>query len=166
MCQARGASSLFFATDRNRDAAATTATTLTNHGFVAEAREVPVPCAELHHRHQPLTAAHVPQVTLTDLLGAVEQRLSGSIDLLLFNPPYVPSPPEEASWRPPATCIPLGTCVCAISETPPRGAAAGRSRPPCGVGWRVQRPGGHRPLPAQGVIVVPASLPLPVVLAD
>ena len=35
------------------------------------------------------------QVVLTDLVGALEARLTGGIDLLLFNPPYVPSPIDE-----------------------------------------------------------------------
>lgn len=34
-------------------------------------------------------------MVLTDLVYALEPRLRGSIDLLLFNPPYVPSPGDE-----------------------------------------------------------------------
>ena len=34
-------------------------------------------------------------MVLTDLVEALEPRLTGSIDLLLFNPPYVPSPIDE-----------------------------------------------------------------------
>eukprot|EP01089_Gocevia_fonbrunei_P007146 TRINITY_DN1819_c0_g1_i4.p1 TRINITY_DN1819_c0_g1~~TRINITY_DN1819_c0_g1_i4.p1 ORF type:complete len:219 (-),score=31.91 TRINITY_DN1819_c0_g1_i4:10-666(-) len=33
--------------------------------------------------------------TNTNLLGCLENRLQGKIDLLLFNPPYVPTEPEE-----------------------------------------------------------------------
>lgn len=31
----------------------------------------------------------------SDLLSGLRQRLAGKIDLLLFNPPYVPTPSEE-----------------------------------------------------------------------
>ena len=36
-------------------------------------------------------------MVLTDLLAGL--RLAGRVDLLVFNPPYVPSPPEEARPR-------------------------------------------------------------------
>lgn len=42
---------------------------------------------------------------VTDLTSGMTQRLHGAIDVLIFNPPYVPTPPEEmnskgieASW--------------------------------------------------------------------
>lgn len=65
---------VYFATDLNPAAAAATAETLANHGERAE-------------------------VVLTDLLDALGHRMEGAIDLLLFNPPYVPSPPEEVGSR-------------------------------------------------------------------
>jgi release factor glutamine methyltransferase len=34
-------------------------------------------------------------VALADLMGPFKQRLHQAVDLLLFNPPYVPSPPGE-----------------------------------------------------------------------
>jgi hypothetical protein len=49
----------------------------------------------------PLPPAPLPQVhqqvemVLCDLASALLPRLSGQIDLLLFNPPYVPTPDEE-----------------------------------------------------------------------
>jgi release factor glutamine methyltransferase len=38
-------------------------------------------------------------VVLTDLVSGLEQQLAGRVDVLLFNPPYVPSPPEEVRAR-------------------------------------------------------------------
>lgn len=35
------------------------------------------------------------EVIRSDLLSAVEGRVRGCVDVLLFNPPYVPTPPEE-----------------------------------------------------------------------
>ena len=35
------------------------------------------------------------QLILTDLCSAIEDRLRQAIDLLIFNPPYVPTPREE-----------------------------------------------------------------------
>ena len=78
-----------FATDINPRAVTATRTTLAQHGVVAEARAVAA-CCSLPRVH--LTLA---QVVLTDLVDALEPRLTGTIDLLLFNPPYVPSPTDE-----------------------------------------------------------------------
>ena len=35
------------------------------------------------------------QVVITDLVSGLQDRLRGRVDVLVFNPPYVPSPPEE-----------------------------------------------------------------------
>ena len=59
------------ATDINPAAAAATRQTLTAHDARAE-------------------------VVVTDLLAGLEARLAGRVDLLVFNPPYVPSPAHEA----------------------------------------------------------------------
>lgn len=42
-------------------------------------------------------AAHGLQadVVVTDLVHGLERRLAGSVDVLLFNPPYVPTPEHE-----------------------------------------------------------------------
>lgn len=42
-------------------------------------------------------AAHGLQadVVVTDLVHGLEKRLAGSVDVLLFNPPYVPTPEYE-----------------------------------------------------------------------
>ena len=37
------------------------------------------------------------QVIITDLVSGLQDRLHGQIDVMVFNPPYVPSPPEEVS---------------------------------------------------------------------
>lgn len=34
-------------------------------------------------------------VVVTDLVHGLEKRLAGSVDVLLFNPPYVPTPEHE-----------------------------------------------------------------------
>lgn len=56
---------------------------------------------------QQTLAAHAvtADVIVTDLVGGLEGRLAGSVDVLLFNPPYVPTPEEDvgcpgitASW--------------------------------------------------------------------
>mmetsp|Transcript_19785 Transcript_19785/g.43253 ORF Transcript_19785/g.43253 Transcript_19785/m.43253 type:complete len:218 (-) Transcript_19785:678-1331(-) len=59
-----------FATDVNPQAAAATRMTLAAHGVHAE-------------------------VVVGDLLAGMEKRLAGKVDVLLFNPPYVPTPDEE-----------------------------------------------------------------------
>lgn len=51
------------------------------------------------------------QVVLTDLVCALEPRLSGGVDLLLFNPPYVPSPGDEVR-------VPLSAAVAAPAGSP------------------------------------------------
>eukprot|EP00238_Polyblepharides_amylifera_P015008 CAMPEP_0196581022 /NCGR_PEP_ID=MMETSP1081-20130531/31994_1 /TAXON_ID=36882 /ORGANISM="Pyramimonas amylifera, Strain CCMP720" /LENGTH=220 /DNA_ID=CAMNT_0041901101 /DNA_START=60 /DNA_END=722 /DNA_ORIENTATION=- len=68
------------ATDINPTAATTTSATLKAHNVHAE-------------------------VVVGDLLAGMQERLQGKVDLLLFNPPYVPTPDEEvggagitASW--------------------------------------------------------------------
>ncbi|KNC85726.1 methylase [Sphaeroforma arctica JP610] len=70
----------YFATDLNDKAAAATYTTGRRNNVAVE-------------------------VLRTDLLDGVLDRLGGQVDVLLFNPPYVPTPPEEvgstgieASW--------------------------------------------------------------------
>ena len=35
------------------------------------------------------------QLLVTDMCAAVRDRLAGSVDLILFNPPYVPTPETE-----------------------------------------------------------------------
>eukprot|EP01029_Cantina_marsupialis_P029932 TRINITY_DN78590_c0_g1_i1.p1 TRINITY_DN78590_c0_g1~~TRINITY_DN78590_c0_g1_i1.p1 ORF type:complete len:215 (+),score=51.82 TRINITY_DN78590_c0_g1_i1:197-841(+) len=35
------------------------------------------------------------EAILTDLTGAFGKKLHGKVDILIFNPPYVPTPPEE-----------------------------------------------------------------------
>jgi release factor glutamine methyltransferase len=71
---AAGHSAQLWATDLNPAAAAATAATLAAHG-----------------------AASVVDIVITDLINGLLPRLNGSIDLLLFNPPYVPTPDEEVT---------------------------------------------------------------------
>ncbi|KAK3274792.1 hypothetical protein CYMTET_17042 [Cymbomonas tetramitiformis] len=63
-------SGVCFATDVNPRAAAATQATLAAHGVSAE-------------------------VAIGDLFAGLQPRLSGQVDVLLFNPPYVPTPSEE-----------------------------------------------------------------------
>ncbi|XP_024384700.1 uncharacterized protein [Physcomitrium patens] len=60
----------FFATDISQTAAQVTRETLSAHGLQAD-------------------------VVVTDLVHGLEKRLAGSVDVLLFNPPYVPTPEHE-----------------------------------------------------------------------
>ncbi|KAJ7529004.1 hypothetical protein O6H91_15G029700 [Diphasiastrum complanatum] len=60
----------FLATDINQTAAETTSRTLNNHAVKAD-------------------------VVVTDLLSGLENRFRGCVDVLLFNPPYVPTPEDE-----------------------------------------------------------------------
>ena len=73
-------SGAFFATDINPHAAATSARTFANNGILGE-------------------------VVLVDALDGFKSRFHGAVDVLLFNPPYVPTPTDEiggagieASW--------------------------------------------------------------------
>lgn len=70
----------YFATDINPHAVETTKATLHAHGVHAD-------------------------IVLTDIAAALESRLAGMLDLVVINPPYVPTPEEEvgcegitASW--------------------------------------------------------------------
>ncbi|XP_024524003.1 uncharacterized protein LOC9655195 isoform X3 [Selaginella moellendorffii] len=63
-------SSQYVATDINQAATETTLETLKAHGVSAD-------------------------VVRTDLVSGLERRLAGSVDLLVFNPPYVPTPEDE-----------------------------------------------------------------------
>eukprot|EP00249_Psilotum_nudum_P024473 c29195_g1_i3 orf=234-1073(+) len=70
----------FLATDINEAAAKVTCDTLAVHDVAAD-------------------------VIVTDLVSGLEKRLSGLVDVLVFNPPYVPTPDEDvgtdgitASW--------------------------------------------------------------------
>lgn len=45
-------------------------------------------------------ANHVTvEVVETDLVSGLEERLQGHVDVLLFNPPYVPTPDEEVGTK-------------------------------------------------------------------
>eukprot|EP00877_Chromochloris_zofingiensis_P002238 jgi/Chrzof1/12014/Cz06g18050.t1 len=55
--------------------------------------------AALTHTAQTLAAHKVTGIDLlqTDLLAALLPRLASAVDLLVFNPPYVPTPDEEVT---------------------------------------------------------------------
>lgn len=92
-------------------------------------------------------------MTLTDLMEAVEGRLAGQVDLLLFNPPYVPSPPEEA--RPThhvSTLTERFTC-CKL-RVPFSFASGGRRRTASILGRRISRQSCDRSVPAEGAPVL------------
>lgn len=61
-----------FATDLNPSAATATLETLQAHGV-----------------------ANSTDLVITDLTSGILPRLAGTVDLLVFNPPYVPTPEEE-----------------------------------------------------------------------
>lgn len=65
---------MFFATDRNRDAAATTSTTMRNHGFAAEVCERGLVGAEMRAKYDTLGGA------LTRALFAVHPALTSTGD--------------------------------------------------------------------------------------
>jgi release factor glutamine methyltransferase len=67
-----GAPARLLATDVSPAAAAATAATLEAHGLRGAA-----------------------DVRVTDLVDALRPEIDGMVDLLLFNPPYVPTPDEE-----------------------------------------------------------------------
>ena len=69
---ASAGSTQLFATDLNPSAATATLETLQAHGL-----------------------ANSTDIILTDLTSGLLPRLEGTVDLLLFNPPYVPTPEEE-----------------------------------------------------------------------
>lgn len=60
----------FYATDISEEAVKVTNNTLTSHHISAE-------------------------VIVADLVSGLERRLTGAVDVLVFNPPYVPTPEEE-----------------------------------------------------------------------
>ncbi|KAJ7534158.1 hypothetical protein O6H91_13G082200 [Diphasiastrum complanatum] len=64
----------FLATDINQTAAETTSRTLNNHAVKAD-------------------------VVVADLLSGLENRCRGCVDVLLFNPPYVPTPEDEVGVK-------------------------------------------------------------------
>ncbi|CAL9191017.1 unnamed protein product [Musa hybrid cultivar] len=64
----------YFATDINPDAAQVTRETLEAHGLHAE-------------------------VISTDIASGLQKRLAGMIDVVVVNPPYVPTPEEEVSCK-------------------------------------------------------------------
>lgn len=80
MLQQESSGTQYFATDINPHAVETTAATLEAHGVHAE-------------------------IVCTDLASGLEKRLAGTMDVIVVNPPYVPTPEEEvgcegitASW--------------------------------------------------------------------
>lgn len=63
-----------FGTDRNPEAVRCARETLGNHGV-----------------------GHRVELVVSDLFRNVGPALAGAVDLLVFNPPYVPTPPEEVA---------------------------------------------------------------------
>lgn len=75
-----GGGTQFFATDINTQAAETTTSTLQSHGVHAD-------------------------IIATDLASGLQKRMEGMVDVIVVNPPYVPTPEDEvgcdgitASW--------------------------------------------------------------------
>ncbi|WOL11493.1 hypothetical protein Cni_G20256 [Canna indica] len=64
----------YFATDINPDAAETTQATLKAHGLHAE-------------------------IVVTDVASGLHKNLAGMIDVIVVNPPYVPTPEEEVGCK-------------------------------------------------------------------
>lgn len=91
---AGGARALHFATDVNPNAAAITARTgAANNIHNLEVRfSIPQLISGLTDQ---LTPNFLEQIVRMDLSSALCRRLCGKVDVLVFNPPYVPTPPEE-----------------------------------------------------------------------
>lgn len=52
--------------------------------------------AAVNTTYSTLAAHHVnAEVAVADLVSGLEKRLSGTVDVLVFNPPYVPTPEDE-----------------------------------------------------------------------
>jgi len=103
-----------FATDVNPHAATATRSTLAQHSLAAA-------------------------VVVSDLVSGLQSRLAGCVDVFLFNPPYVPSPPEEVRCAAPGLALALGLMLL---------APGWRRAPVCGLGWGLARARSHRPPPA------------------
>ena len=98
-----------FATDVNPHAAAATRTTLAQHSLAAA-------------------------VVISDLVTGLQSRLAGCVDVLLFNPPYVSSPPEEVRSAAPGLALALGLTLL---------APGWRRAPVRSLGWGLARARGH-----------------------
>lgn len=57
------------------------------------------PCLPVWPRSCNVGQAEPFEAVCCDLAGCMLDRLKGKIDVLLFNPPYVPTPPEEVGSK-------------------------------------------------------------------
>ncbi len=64
------------------------------YGYVQQSCQIARTCLLLPQSTKPQVSIDVIQC---DLLGPLLPRLHGAVDVLLFNPPYVPTPDEEVA---------------------------------------------------------------------
>ncbi|DAZ94391.1 TPA: hypothetical protein N0F65_003255 [Lagenidium giganteum] len=66
-----------------------------NHHAMYIATDINPLAIDVAHRTATINGTRTFDLVRTDLVSCLESRLAGQVDVLLFNPPYVPTPSEE-----------------------------------------------------------------------